>query len=92
MMPTLDLKLDGDGCWPDLGQIHQAGKLLNAMGNDTVVGLALLPGGMASGEASVTIRLDLPDGRVVIAETSFALLENAVNCMRIRLGQFNETN
>ena len=91
-MPQLDLKLDGDGCWPDILTAHETGRLINATGNDTVVGLALLQGGMASGEASVTIRLDLPDGRVVIAETSFALLENAVNCMRIRLSQASSTN
>jgi hypothetical protein len=35
--------------------------------------VAVLDGGMKSGRPSVAIRLDLPDGRTVVAETSARL-------------------
>jgi hypothetical protein len=82
-MPTLNLFLDGDNCWPDL---HT--KELIHLGNDAPpIGLAVLPGGMLSGRTSVSFRIDLPDGRVVIAETSFALLDTAVRTIKARYGE-----
>jgi hypothetical protein len=82
-MPMLNLILDGDHCWPDLDP-----KDVIHLGNDAPpIGLAVLPGGMLSGKTSVTFRIDLPDGRVVIAETSFALLETAVRAIQARYGQ-----
>ena len=78
-MPWLDIKLDGDKCWPDL----QDGKReIIATEN---ISVALLPGGMASGKASVAIRIDLPDGRTVIAQTSHDLFEGAARAFRGRL-------
>lgn len=77
-MIGLKVILDGDGCWSDLhdkrDQIIQTTKLE----------VALLHGGMTSGKASVAFRFDLEDGRIVFAETSLALIENAVKAMRIR--------
>jgi hypothetical protein len=64
-MPALDLQLEGDNCWPDL----QA-KLVETTQD---ISLALLPGGMSSGKAAVTIRLNLPGERVVLGETSLDL-------------------
>jgi hypothetical protein len=37
-----------------------------------VIAVAALESGMVSGAASIAIRIDLPDGQVVIAETSLA--------------------
>lgn len=75
-MPALRITCEGEGCWPDL------------VGNPTVIDLtgddaptifmALLPGGMASGRASVAFRLELPDGRTVVTETSLRLLSQAL--------------
>ena len=48
--------------------------------------LALLERGMESGSASVMLRVDLPDGRVLLYETSMALLGQAVDVFRARLG------
>jgi hypothetical protein len=84
-MAHIDLRLDGEGCWPDLGPLHQAGKLIDAMGNDTRLGIALLRRGTVAGLPSVTFRADLPDGRAVLFETSFAVLEVAVRAIRARL-------
>jgi hypothetical protein len=75
-MPALDIILHGDGCWPDLKEHPDRVIHLNN------VAMAALPGGMTSGQTSVSIRIDLPDGRVVIAETSLALLGTAVDMFR----------
>ncbi len=37
-----------------------------------------IPKGMASGGTSIKIRLDLPDGRVVVIETALSKLATAV--------------
>ncbi len=42
----------------------------------------MLPAGMSSGAPSVMIRLDLPDGRIVLAETSAALFVSAGAAVR----------
>lgn len=78
-MPALDIILHGDGCWPDLKEkrdqvIHLA--------EGAHIAIAALPGGMTNGKTSVSIRIDLPDGRVVVAETSLTLLGTAVDMFR----------
>ncbi len=81
MASTIDLKLDGDGAWPDLidrGVIH--------LGNGTTIGMCVLPGGMTSGRHSVSLRLDLPDGGVVVAEASWRVLAAAVRAIAARYG------
>ena len=50
------------------------------------IGIAALPGGMASGRTSLTIRIDLPNGDVVLAETSLALLQLAARAFTARYG------
>jgi hypothetical protein len=75
-MPRLDIHCDGDACWPDL---RDDPGLIALMGPDAPpIGLALLPGGMTSGRASVAFRIALPDGRTVLTETSLALLDRAL--------------
>lgn len=79
-MPMLNIILQGDGCWPDL----------ESKGDGAIISVdsfavALMPGGMASGKASVSIRIDLPDGRIIIAQTSQALFDGAARAFRARL-------
>lgn len=84
-MPSIDLHLDGDKCWPDLKQLDERGRLITLMGEDAPqLGIARLPGGTLSGRSSVTIRLDLPDGRTVVTETTLALFCQAADAMRTR--------
>ena len=81
-MIALDLRLDGDRCWPDLDD-----RRIIHLGNGAPpIGLAVLTNGTQEGRESVTIRIDLPDGRVVLAETSLRLLCMAVDAMRARYG------
>lgn len=58
---------NGEGCWPDPMQRPES--VIEAR----LTSVARLPHGMASGKSSVTIRIDLPDGRIVLAETSLAI-------------------
>ena len=81
-MPSLRIILDGDGAWPDLTQKANDGLLLQGKWT----GIAALPGGMASGRPSVSIRIDLPDGRVVWTETSMRLFLSAARAFTARYG------
>ncbi len=75
-MPMLSVHTHGDECWPDVAALAADGRVIHLAGAGLSV--ARLPGGLTSGKSSVTIRVDLPDGRVVLAETSLALLRTAV--------------
>jgi hypothetical protein len=70
---TLKIDIDGTGAWDDLAS------------RDVVPGtwtrLAALPGGMTSGALSIAILVELPDGRAVLAETSWRLLHAAVTAL-----------
>lgn len=82
-MIAINVLLDGDGVWPDLADkrdqvIHLA--------NGTSIDLAALPGGMTSGRTSVALRINLPDGRIVIVETSWRLLATAARAVAARYG------
>lgn len=65
IMIPLSVILDGDDAWPDLAEkdVIEAG----------VLAVAVLPNGMKSGKPSVTIRLELPNGETVLAQTSARL-------------------
>lgn len=78
MMPHLSVLPHGDGAWPDL-----AAKDVAHVQTFAVAGL---PAGMASGAPSVMLRLDLPDGRVVLAETSLKLFLSAADALRVAHG------
>ena len=79
VMPVINLKLDGDGAWPDLKRED----VIEAGG---AIGMAPLAGGMSSGKTSVTLRIDLPDGRTVLAQTSLAALSVAIKAIWARYG------
>lgn len=81
-MPELKVILNGDGCWPDLAE-----RRVVHLGNGAPpIQVAGLEGGMTSGAASVSIRVDLPDGTVVVAETSLRLFLAAAAALSARFG------
>lgn len=88
-MPTLQIKLDGDGCWPDLTEI-EPGEL---------EGVALLPDGdVTDGFTGVTRKVPIvllrvrsqATGKVVIAQAKLDMLEAAVRAMRGRIRYLEE--
>lgn len=64
----MSVNLNGDGAWPDL----RSKRIIHLDEGETIQ-VCALDGGMASGKPSVCFRIDLPDGRVVLAETSARL-------------------
>lgn len=92
-MPIMQLKLGPEPHWPELlkyklvtpGDAHRKVKVLYHLQDDAPpIQVARLPGGMVSGKSSVAIRIDLPDGRVVVAETSLALFLGAARVFQVR--------
>jgi hypothetical protein len=82
-MPVIKMLMDGDGCWPDLKVGTDA--VINAMGPGAKpIQMALLDAGIQSGKPSVTIRIDLPDGRTVLTETSLRLFVSAAKAFASR--------
>jgi hypothetical protein len=84
-MPTIKLDLDGDGAWEDLAD-RPKDQLIH-LPAEAPIGMAVLDSGMISGKPSVALRFALPDGRVVIAETSLALLSASVRAIWARYGE-----
>lgn len=62
MMPTIDVRLEGDNAWPDLEdkRVEQGSHLA----------IARLPEGMTSGATALALRIDLTDGSAVVVHTS----------------------
>ena len=83
-MPVLRIILDGDNAWPDLKDNKN---VIAAMGEGAQISITALAGGMASGNTSVTFRVDCPDGQIVLFETSLALLKAAVGAFIAKYGE-----
>ena len=86
-MPVIRINTDGDNAWSDLRQLVETNdpRLIQAMGGETVWSLIILEGGMVSGKYSVGLRLDLPDGRHVVAETSWDAFKAAFFALKARV-------
>lgn len=80
-MSHINLILHGDGAFADLGKELEKAVLVPA---DSPISVALLDRGMVSGRPSVAIRLDLPDGKSVIAQTSARLFVTAARAIMAR--------
>lgn len=74
-MPALTIIMNGDNCWPELKE--------KGFVTGDFVAIARLPNGTVSGKPTVTVRIELPDGQTVLAETTLALLSNAVRAFEV---------
>lgn len=89
-MPAMSFWLNGDGAFADLVD-KPKDQIINAMGeNGAGITVAVLEGGMASGKPSVAIRIDLPDGRTVLTETSALLFCSAGRMIEGRFPNLRE--
>lgn len=85
-MAVLKIALDGDGAWADLAGLPPE-RVVNLMAPDaTVLELTALPHGTAAGRVAVGLRLTLPDGRVVVTQTTLRMLVVAVRAIVARYG------
>jgi hypothetical protein len=75
---------DTNGAWPDLKLRTE--DIIHLSNGAKPMQMAGLSNGMGSGAPSVAVRIDLPDGKVVIAETSLRLLLTAADILKARFG------
>lgn len=79
-MPHLRIILTGDEAFEDLkDHMENVTHLQNPS-----MAMARLTKGMISGKSAVAIRINLPDGKVLIAETSMDLFLAAANVFEAR--------
>ena len=78
-MASLDLQLDGDNCWPELKE--------KGFIEGEISGIAGLPNATEEGRPSVTIRVELPDGHTVLAETTLRLFLRSAEALAARYGR-----
>jgi len=76
-MISLAIILEGDGALGDVRERVVEGDFTKIMALDS---------GMASGKPSVGVVIELPDGRVVLGQTSMSLLLGAADAFRARFG------
>lgn len=84
-MPTFTLSFQQEGplsetVWPDL----ERDDCIHLGEGSPAIGLAVLGSGMASGLPSIALRIDLPDGKTVIVETSARLFCLAADAIKAR--------
>lgn len=78
-MIGMNILLNGDAAWPDLKESKDA---IILMGNEApTIDVAVLNEGMRSGRPSVALRINLPDGRPVVVETSAVLFCSAAKAI-----------
>lgn len=81
-MPLLHIHLEGEGSLEKLGQ-QSRGELVHLQNE---VHITALPVGTVGGKPSVGFGFLLPDGRMVIAETTLALFLMAADAFKARYG------
>lgn len=63
------------GAWPELKTKMGSESLIDITGGNSIPWqVARIPNGTKEGNSSVIFRFDLPDGRVIVAETTMKLL------------------
>jgi len=84
-MPGIQVILDGDGSMPDLAD--RMDDVIHLTGSE--ISFHALKTGMTSGKSSVAIRVNLPDGKVVVAETSMRLFLEAAKLIGTAKTEFD---
>ena len=80
--PIICLILKGDSAFKDMAGKEEA--IIHLTGPFTV---AALERGMRSGNPSLSIRIDLPDGRVVVQETSMRMWLTVARALEAKFGR-----
>lgn len=79
-MIGMTIILNGDNAWPDL----QDKDIIHLANDAPPLQVATLDGGLASGRPSVAIRIDLPDGKTIVAETTARLFCSAAKAIQAK--------
>jgi hypothetical protein len=75
-MPSIDLRLDGDGAFKDLADRPRE--------EHTSFKMTGLKRGTAAGRPTLMLACELEDGRVVFLQTTLALMENSIGALKAR--------
>lgn len=78
-MIGMDIKLDGDGCWPELNP----DECLDL--TDVEWKVALLQNGTVRGKPTVLLRVDVEGGRPILLQTTLALFLAAAEAFKGRM-------
>jgi len=81
-MIALNIILTGDKAFAD----WQDREIIHLANGAPALRVACLEGGTASGAPSVALGFELPDGKVVIAETTLKLFLTAADVLRAKYG------
>lgn len=73
------IRPEGEFLWPDVGE--------NSFTKGTLMGIARVPKAMVSGKSAVVVRVHLPDGTIVLAETTMYLLKTALDAFAVADGE-----
>jgi hypothetical protein len=82
-MPGLSVILNGDGCWPDLAE--RPPEQVKWDTHIATPSIARLPIGTVQGNDSVTLRLDMPNGDVILTQLTMKLFLAAADAFRARM-------
>lgn len=82
-MIGMNIILDGDNAWPDL-KPPLTKQLIHVANDAPPIQVAVLDGGAVSGRPTVAIRVDMPNGQVLIAETTARLFVMAGRAIAAR--------
>jgi hypothetical protein len=67
-------------CWPEIALRQK----IDLLGSEAApIQLALVPAGMSNGDSSVVVRIDLPDGQVVLTQCSLTRFLEAAKAMQL---------
>ncbi len=81
--PVLEIRLEGDVSFPEYKEHVKEGKIISV----SHIKLTALTAGMSSNKTSVALFIDLPDGKVVFAETSLRLFLIAARMLQAKYGE-----
>lgn len=81
--PIMDIRLDGDNTFPEYKEKAEKGLIITT----TTWHVTTLEGGMKSGLPSVAFFFDLPDGRVLFAESSLRAFLSLADVIRAKYSQ-----
>jgi hypothetical protein len=81
-VPEIRVSIDVER-WPTqaIQKLHDEGRTGDIIYSTEPLEIGALPGGMQSGRTSIAVFFTLPDGRVVIADTSLRALRTVVETL-----------
>ena len=79
----INIHLDGDGCWPDLADKMGTENLIEVRN----IEIGVLERGMTSGRTSISIKINLPDGKIVLYQGSLREFILGVETIKTRYAE-----